>query len=263
MKTHVFILISMLCCMFIAAPVAAVVYEPTWKGYVTSIDYETSIISVEITGTYGCEYINQADPICGFEAVKPQQISGEIYDAAVYDLITIGSPVIGKSFGGFESTQWSALAKIIEEDVTYIEALFGDTGLLDIAPLAAGYSVSFNDMVPDCDACTGTICPVTSVMVGIYSKGPQVSVDILVPGQATSYFERNDGSGVSVTFVSGEISYLACEADITEMMTGPQAIQDFTIIVTLPLDQASEFDDDDSQQMLGETTIQPPFQTLE
>ena len=226
--------------MFVAAPAMAVVYEPTWKGYVTDIDYETSTITAELTGTYGCEYL--AEPICGFEAADPQQISAEVYDAAVYDVITIGSPVIGKSFGGFESTQWSALAKIIEEDTTYIEGLFGDTSLLDIAPLAAGYAVSYNDMIPDCDACTGTVCPVTSVFAVIHSEGAEVAEDTLAPGQAISYFGRNDGSGVSVTFVSGETSYLACETDTatTEMMTGPQAVQDFSIIVTLPLTQTSE-----------------------
>jgi hypothetical protein len=223
--------------MFVAAPAMAAVYEPTWKGYVTDIDYETSIITVELTGTYGCEYINEAEPICGFEAADPQQINAEVYDAAVYDVITIGDQVIGKSFGGFESTQWSALAKIIEEDITYIEALFGDTSLLDIAPLAGGYAVSYNDMIPDCNACTGTVCPATSVFVVIYSEGVAIAEDTLVPGQAIS-----DGSGVSVTFVSGETSYLACETDTstTEMMTGPQAVQNFSIIVTLPLALASE-----------------------
>jgi len=237
----------MLCCMFVAAPAMAVVYEPTWKGYVTSIDHETSTITVDITGTYGCQYINQAEPICGFEAADPQQISAEVYAAAVYDVITTGSSVIGKSFGGFESTQWSALAKIIEEDTTYIEALFGDTSLLDIAPLAAGYAVSYNALVPDCTACTGTVCPATSVFVAIHSEGTEVTEDTLVPGQVISYFGRNDGSGVSVTFVSGETSYLACEANATEMMSGPQAVQDFSIIVTLPLAQTSAEFDDDSQ----------------
>jgi hypothetical protein len=222
--------------MFIAAPVAAAVYEPTWKGFITNVDYETSTISVEMTGIYGCEYINQDDPICGFEATDVQEISAEVYDAAVYDVITIGSQVIGKSFGGFESTYWSALAKISEEDVPYIEALFGDTSLLDIAPLAANYAVSYNEMIPDCDACTGTICPATSVFVVIQSEGSEVAEDTLVPGQPISYFERNDGSGVTVVFVSGETSYLACETDVTEMMTGPQAVQNFSIIVTSPLD---------------------------
>jgi hypothetical protein len=232
--------------MLVTAPVAAAVYEPTWKGTVVGIDHDASIITVDITGTYECEYINQADPICGFEAADAQQISAEVYDAAVYDVIAVGDAVIGKSFGGFESTQWSAFAKIIEEDVTYIEALFGDTSLLDIAPLVAGYAVSFNDMVPDCNACTGTVCPATSVSVAIYSGEADVVEDTLVPGQAISYFGRNDGSGVAVTFVSGETSYLACETDATEMMTGPQPEQNFSIIVTLPLAQTSAEPNDDS-----------------
>jgi len=237
MKAHMFILISMLCCMFVAAPGMAAVYEPTWKGQVANIDYDTSIITVDLTGTYGCEYIDDADPICGFDAVDEQQISAEVFDAAVYDVIAVGDSVIGKSFGGFESTQWSAFAKIIENDIIYIEALFGDTGLLDVAPLAAGYAVSVTEMIPDCDACTGTVCPATSAMVGIYSNGPQVAVEDLTPGQAISYFGNTDGSGVSVTFVSGETSYLACETGGTEatMMTGPQPVQNFSVIVTLPI----------------------------
>ena len=126
--------------MLITAPVAAAVYEPLWKGQVTSIDYEASIITVEIAELYGCEFIEQADPICGFETVDIQQISSEFHIQAVYAVVSVGDPVIGISYGGLESDQWLALAKITTEDTIYIEALFGDTRLLDIVPLARGYA---------------------------------------------------------------------------------------------------------------------------
>jgi len=228
--------------MFVAAPAMAVVYEPTWKGYVTGIDYETSTITVELTEIYGCEYIDEADPICGFEAADPQEISGEVsddvYHPTAYDLITIGSPVIGKSFGGFESTQWSAFAKISEEDTIYIEALYGDPSLLDIVPLTGGYAVSFTDMIPDCDACTGTVCPAKSVFVHQYSDGTETVGGTLEPGQG---FGGTGDPMLFVAFFSGETSYLACETDstTTEMMIGPQPVQDFQIFV-MPLDQTSE-----------------------
>jgi len=131
---------SMLCCMLIAAPVAAIVYEPLWKGQIVGIDYEASIITVEIGELYGCEFIEQTMPICDFETIDLQQISGEFPIPAVYDTISVGDLVAGISYGGLESTQWSALAKIIEEDAFYIEALFGDTRLLEIIPLARGYA---------------------------------------------------------------------------------------------------------------------------
>ena len=232
MKTHVFILITMLCGMLFAAPAFAAVYEPTWKGTVTDIDPETATISVEMTGMYECDYIGE-DVNCGFNVVDAEQISAEIQDISVYDIIEVGDSVIGKSWGGLEGTSWSALAILTEEGD--IEALFGDPSLLEIAPLAADYAVSYDEMIVDCEACTGTVCPATSAVVLISSEGAEVVSEIIVPGEAISYFGRPDGSGVAVTFVSGETSYLACETDVTEPMTGPQAVQDFSIIVTLPV----------------------------
>jgi len=125
--------------MLITAPVAAV-YEPLWKGQIIGIDYDASIIAVEITELYTCEFIEQADPICGFETIDIQQISSEFPMPAVYDVVSVGDPVIGMSYGGLESTQWVTLAKITTKDTIYIEALFGDTGLLEIFPLARGYA---------------------------------------------------------------------------------------------------------------------------
>ena len=140
MKAHLFLLISMLCCMLMVAPVAAVVYEPLWKGQIIGIDYEASIITVEIAELYGCEFIEQTDPICGFEPIDIQQISSEFPIPDVYDVVSVGDPVIGISYGGLESDQWLALAKITTEDTIYVEALFGDTRLLEVVPLARGYA---------------------------------------------------------------------------------------------------------------------------
>jgi hypothetical protein len=249
MKTSLFVLISMLCCILLAVHGIAVVYEPTWKGQVVNIDYEASIITVEIAEMYGCEYIDPAEAVCGFEAAEPQKISAEFSNIDVYDAISVGDPVIGKSYGGFESTQWSALAKIIEEDTIYIEVLFGDPSLLDVAPLAADYVFSYN-MVPDCDACAGTICPATSASVVIESEGIEVAQDILVPGQSISYVGRDDGSGVIAHFFDGETSSIACEIDATEaeMMTGSQPVQNFSIVVVVPLGQTSAGLNDDSSR---------------
>ena len=238
MKIHVFIFIGMVCGMLFAAPTLAAVYEPTWKGSVSAIDYETSTISVNVEGIYECDF-TKADPTCEFNKMDfeiAEIISSEIQEVSVYDVVEIGDPVIGKSYGGLESTEWSAFASIIEErdGSISIEALFGDGSLLDIAPLAADYVVSYDDMVADCDACTGTVCPAASVIVVISSEGSEVVSEMLVPGQAISYFGREDGSGIAVTFVSGETSYLACETDTNMGITGPQPTQDFSIIVTLP-----------------------------
>ena len=240
MKTHVFMLIGMLCGMLFATPALAAVYEPTWKGSIAGIDYETSTISVEVESIYECNFI-QEEPICGFyerDFEIPEIISSEMYDVSVYDVAEVGDPVIGRSYGGFESTEWSAFATIIEEEdgSISIEALFGDVGLLDIAPLAADYLVSYDDMTADCEACTGTICQATSVVVAISSEGSKVVSEMLVPGQVFSYFGREDGSGITVAFVSGETSYLACETEAdVGFMPGPQPIQDFSIIISLPI----------------------------
>ena len=232
MKTHVFIFITMLCGMLLTAPALAAIYEPTWKGSVIAVNPEKATVSVEITGTYGCDYIEE-DVNCTFDEVDPKQVTAEIQDISVYDIVEIGDSIIGKSLGDLESTTWSAFAILTEGDM-YIEALFGDPSVLDIVPLAADYAVSYTEMVADCEACTGTVCPATSVLVSILSEETEVVSETIAPGEAISYFGRADGSGVAITFVSGETSYMKCETDTTEPMTGPQAIQDFSIIVTLP-----------------------------
>ncbi|MDR2855993.1 MAG: hypothetical protein LBV40_07600 [Methanomicrobiales archaeon] len=236
MKTCEFIFIGMLFGMLFAAPTLAAVYEPTWKGTVTAIDDDT--ISVEIESSYECDF-TEAEPSCGFNEIDfeiSEIVSSNIQDVSVYDVVEVGDPIIGKSYGGFESTEWSAFAPIIEEEdgSISIKALFGDVGLLDIAPLAADYVVSYDDMTADCEACTGTVCQATSVVVSISSEGSEVISETLIPGQEISYFEREDGSGIAVTFLSGETSYLDCETETDMGITGPQPIQNVSIIVTLP-----------------------------
>ena len=245
MKIHLFLFIGMVCSMLVTAPALAVVYEATWKGSVSTIDYETSTISVTVEGMYGCDF-TEAGSTCNFNEIDfeiAEIISSEIRDVFVYDLIEVGDPVIGTSYGGLESPEWSAFAPIIEaEDGSiFIKALFGDTKLLDIAPLAADYVVSYDDMVADCDTCTGTVCQAASVVVAISSEGSEVASEMLVPGQPLSYFGREDGSGITVTFVSGEASHFACATGEEMGLTGPQPIQDVSIIVTLPtlLDSAA------------------------
>ena len=231
MKKYICILIALMCSVLCAAPVAAAVYEPLWKGEVLTVDYETATITVEVSETYACTYAEGKSTPCGFEPAEHQIISAIVTDPTVYDIIEAGTPVIGKSYGGFESADWSALAKISQGDEMYIEALFGDISLLDIAPLAAGYSVTFGDMQALCDACTGTRCPATSVDLTISCEGAEDLLETLSPGQGVSYSGREDGTRISITFVTGEVSSLICNPE--NMMPGPQARQDFTIIVTV------------------------------
>jgi hypothetical protein len=97
MKLHLFLLTSMLCCLLIATPVAAVVDELLWKGQIVGIDYETSSITVEITELYECEDIELAMPTCGIEDIGLQQMSAESPIPAAYDVISVGDISRGQS----------------------------------------------------------------------------------------------------------------------------------------------------------------------
>ena len=143
MKSHAFVLITMLCGMLLVAPALAAIYEPTWKGIVTAVDPEASTISVEITGIYGCQYI-EGETNCAFDAIDAEQITANVRSRSIYDSIEVGDSVIGKSLGSLKSTTWTAFAILIEGDM-YIKTFVGDNGLLDIIPLAADYPGLYRD----------------------------------------------------------------------------------------------------------------------
>ena len=156
--------------MLIAVPAIAVANEPSelipiWKGHVAGIDYETSIVTVDIAEIYLCANLydctEQTEPSCVFEAVDSLQISAEISGPGVYDSIKIGDPVIGMSYEDLGSEQWLSLAEINEGDDIHAEAVLGQTKLPDTAPLTEGYAFilimpdnePLNSKVWDCILC--------------------------------------------------------------------------------------------------------------
>jgi hypothetical protein len=68
------------------------------------------------------------------------------------------------------------------------------------------------------------------------SEGNEVFVKELRPGESFTYNGRNDGSGVTVTFVKGEALSATCPGK--GGMTGPQAISVYIVRIVPPISAA-------------------------
>jgi hypothetical protein len=99
-------------------------------------------------------------------------------------------------------------------------------------PLIGDYSVE-TLTIPDCTSCTGTVCTASSAKVTWKSTGTPVLEKTLMPGESFTYNGRNDGSSVTVKFVSGQAAAQVCPGK--EGMTGPQAVSVFVINIVPPI----------------------------
>jgi hypothetical protein len=75
-----------------------------------------------------------------------------------------------------------------------------------------------------------------SAIVMVKSGGYGVLARTLMPGESLSYSGRNDGSGVTVTFVKGQALSTTCPGK--PGMTGPQTISVYVVKVVPPVSAA-------------------------
>jgi len=220
-----------LCCCI--APVSAVILEVTYKGQVTTTDTVKNTLSIKNPDQYGCEYPATGAPQCSWKPVSSAStLTGIVPDPAAYTILSGGDLAVATSLGG-SGGQWITLAKIYgpKETEQVVTAIVGEPGTVPL-PLLGNYAVD-TVMVPDCSSCSGTLCTAKQAIVTVKSSGSPVLEKRLTPGESLTYNGRNDGSDVSVKFVSGQAASQSCP----EMagMTGPQAISVFVIKVTPPV----------------------------
>ena len=234
-QTGIFTFIAALFLCFICVPVGAVMLEVTVKGPVATINPTKNTLTVDHPLQYGCSYSATGVPVCSYTPINKSALTGTVPDAAAFTVFRNGDTVIATSLGGSGET-WITLAKLYgsrpnEEMVTDI---VGDIGTIP-TPLIGNYALDATT-VPDCSACSGTTCTAMSAIVMVKSGGYGVLARTLMPGESLTYSGRNDGSGVTVTFVKGQALSTTCPGKAG--MTGPQTISVYVVKVVPPVSAA-------------------------
>jgi hypothetical protein len=236
-RKAVFTLTAVLFLCIICIPVGAVMLEVTVKGPVATMSLTRNTLTVDHPLQYGCSYPATGQPICSYTPINRSALTGTVPDTAAFTVFKNGDPVVATSIGDPGDT-WITLAKLFgsrpnEELVTDI---VGDIATIP-TPLIGNYALDATT-VPDCSACSGTTCTAMSAIVMVKSEGNSVLTRILMPGESLTYNGRNDGSGVTVTFVKGQAVSTTCPGKAG--LTGLQAISVYIVKVVPPISAAQK-----------------------
>ena len=213
-------------------PSAAVILEVTVRGTVAGTDKAANTLTIAGPAQYGCSYPAVGQPACSYTPMANATLTGTVPADSAFSLFSAGDPVVATSTGGPGGT-WIALGKLTGPgDDSTVTEIVGDPAAIPV-PLAGGYSLGLQTE-PDCTTCSGTTCTAASSSVRVMSGTTILMAQDLAPGHSMTYSGRNDGSGVSVTFVKGQASSSTC-AGRAPGMTGPQAISVYLVHVVPPI----------------------------
>jgi len=247
MKHHIPLTLLVLCLCVL--PAAAMIQEVTVSGSVSELSRANNTLTIANPARYGCTYPASGAPVCSYTPIESTSLTGTVPDESAFSVFNPGDPVVATSLGG-AGGQWIAIAKLYgtAPDKTVTD-IVGDPSKTD-EPLAGDYSLVLSAK-PDCKSCSGTTCTATTANVSILDKKTLRSSGDLTPNASTTYSGRNDGSGISVTFVKGQASSVSCsEREI--MMTGPQPVSVYVVHVVPPIGSGGQ---------VGQTTSATPSGT--
>jgi len=224
------ILVALLCC--VAVPAGAVLQEVTVKGSIATISQTTNTMTIENPLQYGCKYSSTGTADCTFKPMDKSALTGTVPDPAAFTLFKTGDTVVATSIGGAGET-WVTIGKVYgpRPNEEYVNSLVGDFSTIP-SPFVGDYSLLATTM-PDCSQCTGSTCVASSSDVKIRSGSLSVADKNLKPGESFTYNGRNDGSSITVTFVSGQATSETCAGSTG--VVGPQAISDYVVTVVPPI----------------------------
>jgi len=227
--TLLFLVVVSLC---IASPVSAIVQEITYRGSVTAMDPLTLTLTIRAESQYGCNYTG-GQPSCGFMPIAPVQVVGAVPDEGLFNTFHNGDLVTATILGG-TGGQWAGIALVVlpPGSSTYVVTdIYGDPKTIPV-PLGGDYQFEYSTL-PDCSSCSGSVCKARSAHVVVRSGDTIVRELSLNNGQSTRYSGRDDGSSISVLYLSGEASGDSCPG--ATPVTGIQPISNFVITVTPPV----------------------------
>lgn len=235
MKSVTAIVILALCLAIL--PAAAVILEVTVSGTVAGLDRQNNTLTITGPARYGCTYPPSGDPVCSFAPMEEAALTGTVPADSTFSVFAVGDPVVATSLGGAGGT-WIAIAKLAGPvgGRTVVD-IVGDPAAVPVS-LAGDYRLELSTE-PDCTACSGTICTASSSLVKVMSGTALLRGEDVTPGHAMTYSGRNDGSGISVTFMKGQASSFGC-AGREPGMTGPQPVSIYLVHVVPPLGSAEQ-----------------------
>jgi hypothetical protein len=212
----------------------------TYRGYVTSLDPDGGDggnLSILTTHQWGCSFENDTQN-CGWKAVTPFPLAGTVPADAAFSIIRSGQVVEVSSLGmpGGHWTGIGVLTPVYAEQGYFATALVGDPSSLPV-PLINGYSI-IAETEPDCDNCSGSICPATFARITVTRNGAIRETATLYPAESYQYRDEKDKSGVDVAFISGLASAALCP-NSSPFMTGVQPISIFTVSLIPPSGERS------------------------
>jgi hypothetical protein len=222
-------LLALCCCI---APVSAVILEVTVKGQVSTVYPAKNTLTIKNPMQYGCDYPAGKDPVCSWTSMDARTLTGTVPDSTAFKVFKGDETVVATSLGG-SGEKWITLAKLSGSRPTdeFVTDIVGDPRTIPTS-LIGDYAVE-TETIPDCNTCTGTICKANASNVTWKSTGKTLLEKTLNPGESFVYNGRNDGSSVTVMFVSGQAAAQLCPGKAG--MTGSQPVSVYVISVVPPI----------------------------
>lgn len=225
--------------LIITLPVMASVGEDCYLGRVMWLDPSKKTITVEVDSQYLCENASHGTS-CGFTsiippgiAVTPPNITGYLAGDTFPSTFQSGDRVVAAIVGGNGGT-WRGIARVTWENETsdwQASEIYGDPATLPVT-LVGDYRIEYA-ILPDCSKCSGSVCKGLTSRVALWSGKVRVFDELLNPGHSIIYSGRNDGSSVSILYISGET--LASQCSLATNDPGIQPVSSFVIHVVSPI----------------------------
>lgn len=214
------------------AHASALVQETTYLGRVTAMDPLSLTLTIRAESQYGCSY-SGGTPTCSFSSIAPLQVVGTVPDEGAFNTFHNGDLVAATILGG-TGGRWAALALVVfpPGSGTYLVSdIYGDPRTIPL-DLGADYQFAYSTL-PDCSTCSGSVCKALSARVVIKSGETVLLEQSLNNGESARYSGRNDGSWISVLYLSGEAAPDTCAG--ATPATGIQPVSSFVIHVNPPV----------------------------
>lgn len=253
------ILFHVLVSLCFVAHASALVQETTYLGRVTAMDPLSLTLTIRAESEYGCSY-SGGSPSCGFSSIAPLQVVGTVPDEGVFNTFHNGDLVAATILGG-TGGRWAAIALVVIPggSGTYLVSdIYGDPRTIPL-DLGANYQFEYSTL-PDCPTCSGSVCKALSARVVVKSGDTVLLEQSLNNGQSARYSGRNDGSWISILYISGESAPDTCAG--ASPATGIQPVSTFVIHVNPPV---GGFTAPTGTMSTGETkgNVEKPQQTPE
>jgi len=226
--------------LLLAIPATAAVQETCYLGRIASLYPLSHTISIDVASQYSCDY-STGSPACGFTSIRPPHqiavttpvVTGTVTGDEVFALFHSGDQVVATILGG-DGGSWIGIALVSQGQGTeewQATGLYGDPNTLPVT-LAGGYRMEYA-ILPDCSKCSGSVCRGLTSLVTVWSGDVKVIDDFLNSGHSLEYSGRNDGSRVSIQYLSGETRSTQCSQE--HAISGIQPVSSFIIHVVPPI----------------------------